>query len=149
MKVTLNHIEEEKQENAILNLHKSNQHSDEIISYLEKENFRTENISCTVDGKLHYVPFFEIIFIESSSNIQILHTQNNSYKCSKRLYELEKILPTYFLRISKSSILNLRCVSVYKPAASGLMKAELINGQEVYISRNYVKKLKEVLSGGK
>lgn len=147
MKVKINYIDEKEYENAILNLHKSNTYTDEIILYLEKENFKTENIICSSDGKLYYIPFPEIMFIESSSNIQILHTQKNSYRCSKRLYELEKILPSYFLRISKSTILNLRYVSLYKPASSGLMKAELVNGKDIYISRNYVKKLKEVLTG--
>ncbi|WP_300280287.1 LytTR family DNA-binding domain-containing protein [Peptacetobacter sp.] len=149
MKVKVNNIDEIFEENAILNLHKSNKYSDEIVSFLEKENFRMETIVCTKDGKFHYIPFFEIVFIESYKNIQIVHTQTNSYNCSKRLYELEKILPKHFSRISKSTILNLKFVKIYKPAPSGLMKAKLINNKDVYISRHYVKKVKEFLSGGK
>lgn len=149
MKVKINNIDEIFEENAILNLHKSNKYSDEIVSYLEKENFRIETIVCTKNGKIHYLPFFEIVFIESYKNIQIVYTQTNSYNCSKRLYELEKILPQYFFRISKSTILNLKSVKIYKPAPSGLMKATLINNKDVYISRHYVKKVKEFLSGGK
>jgi len=64
------------------------------------------------------------------------------------LYELEGILrEKYFLRVSKSLVLNLMKVTAIKPALNGRYSAVLESGEEIIISRKYVPELKKALKG--
>ena len=53
------------------------------------------------------VKFF---FFETDNNQVMAHTANEIFLTGSKLYELEKILPWYFSRISKSAILNVKKV---------------------------------------
>ena len=64
------------------------------------------------------------------------------------MYELEKILPSKFIRISKSTILNLEMVMSYNPMFNGLMEVKLNNLEITYISRKYLKEVRERIKGG-
>ena len=54
-----------------------------------------------------------------------------------------------YIRISKSSLLNLMKVKSIKPALNGRFSAILINGEEIIISRKYVPALKNTLKGNR
>lgn len=67
------------------------------------------------------------------------------YALRKRLYELEQTLdPRYFVRISKSEIINLRKVTqiFIDKRALGF---ELSDGKSAYTSRDYTDRVKTVL----
>ena len=53
----------------------------------------------------------------------------------------------YFLRVSKSLVLNLMKIKSIKPALNGRYSAILQSGEEVIISRKYVMQLKSALKG--
>ena len=64
----------------------------------------------------------------------------------QRLYELEKQLAALqFARISHSEIVNLRQVTALDLGLSGTIRMTLKDGTACYVSRRYVKKIKEVL----
>ena len=64
-------------------------------------------------------------------------------------YELENALrEKFFLRVSKSLLLNLMKVKAIKPAVNGRFVAILQSGEEIMISRKYVPELKKALKGG-
>ena len=64
------------------------------------------------------------------------------------IYELEENLkPKHFLRISKSSLVNLMKIISVKSALGGRFSVVLSNGEEIIISRKYVSELKKVLRG--
>lgn len=98
------------------------------------------------EGKEYYFPLQEIIFFETSENIVNAHTKDAVYQIKYRLYELEKLLPSNFLRVSKSTILNISHIySIEKSlTASSLVQFEKTHKQ-VYVSRFYYKELKERL----
>lgn len=63
-----------------------------------------------------------------------------------RLYELEERLDKHtFVRISHSEIVNLKKVTALDLKLSGTIKMSLSDGTECYVSRRYVKKIKEAL----
>lgn len=63
-----------------------------------------------------------------------------------RLYELEEILPKYFVRVSKSTILNVNQVySIDKNITSSSIIKFSKSYKQVYVSRNYYKILKQRL----
>lgn len=63
-----------------------------------------------------------------------------------RLYELEERLDSAkFIRISHSEIVNLKMVKHFDLSLSGTICVALLDGTELYASRRYVSKLKQVL----
>lgn len=64
----------------------------------------------------------------------------------ERLYELEEQLdPRTFVRISNSEIVNLRKVTDLDLKLSGTIKMTLEGGTACWVSRRYVKKIKQAL----
>jgi len=88
----------------------------------------------------------EILFFETDNNQVMAHTANEIFLTGSKLYELEKILPWYFSRISKSAILNVKKVYAITRnlTASSLIEFEG-TPKHVYVSRVYYKPLKEKL----
>lgn len=72
----------------------------------------------------YFLSMNEVLFFETGTDGISAHTSNNVYSVKYRLYELEKLLPNYFLRVSKSTILNVRQIySIEKNlTASSLVK---------------------------
>ena len=70
----------------------------------------------------------------------------NPYQLRLRLYELERRLPgDRFVRVSHSEIVNLRKVTALDLSLTGTIRMTLTGGVTVYVSRRYVKKIREVL----
>lgn len=68
------------------------------------------------------------------------------YTVRPRLYELERLLPPgQFVRISHSEIVNLRQVTGLDLSLTGTIRMTLTGGTACYVSRRYVKKIKEAL----
>lgn len=73
-------------------------------------------------------------------------TVQGEYALKERLYELEAKLDRHtFVRISHSEIVNLRKVTALDLALTGTIKMTLSGGTVCYVSRRYVKKIKEAL----
>ena len=73
-------------------------------------------------------------------------TAEGVYTVRHRLYELEERLDRQqFVRISHSEIVNLRQVTGLDLGLTGTIRMTLTGGVTVYVSRRYVKKIKEVL----
>lgn len=62
-----------------------------------------------------------------------------------RLYELEAVLPAYFVRIHKSCIANLRRVKRFSAAFSGTLQVHFDDGHVDYVSRRQMRAVKERL----
>lgn len=90
-----------------------------------------------------YILLDDILFFETDSQGINAHTTNDIYQVKYKLYELEKLLPRAFVRISKSSIVNTEHIySIYRNIASA-SKVELRNtSKKLYVSRHYYKQLK-------
>lgn len=88
----------------------------------------------------------EIYYIESVDNKVFLYTKNKVYSSKYKLYEIEEQFShTDLFRASKSTILNARKIRSVSPTFSGRFEAVLLNGEKVDISRQYVKRLREIL----
>lgn len=73
-------------------------------------------------------------------------TAAGTYGVRERLYELEERLdPRSFVRISHSEIVNLRKVTGLDLKLSGTIKMTLESGVICYVSRRFVKKIKQAL----
>ena len=75
-----------------------------------------------------------------------VQTEKAVYTVRERLYELERRLAgRSFARVSHSEIVNLKRVTALDLSLTGTIRMTLTGGVTAYVSRRYVKKIKEVL----
>lgn len=74
-----------------------------------------------------------------------VHTQSSEYLIKKPLYQVEETLSSDFVRISKTTIVNLKKIERVAPSLKGMMFIELKNGLKDNISRKYLPGFKEAL----
>lgn len=96
----------------------------------------------------YYVALEEILFFETEGNMLNAHTRDNAYQAKYRLYELEEMLPGHFLRVSKSTIVNVKEIySLSKSSLSSTSVAAFLDShKKVFVSRHYSKVLKDKLT---
>lgn len=91
----------------------------------------------------YYFSLEEILFFETEGNRVCAHTIDSIYSVKYKLYELEEFLPGYFMRVSKSTILNTNHIYSITHSLSSSSKVEFQNThKQVYVSRYYYKPLK-------
>ncbi|AJG99976.1 DNA-binding protein [Clostridium beijerinckii] len=91
----------------------------------------------------YYLSLEEILFFETEESGICAHTINNIYNVKYKLYELEELLPGYFMRVSKSTILNTNHIYSITKSISSSSRVEFQNThKQVYVSRYYYKPLK-------
>ncbi|WP_411168477.1 LytTR family DNA-binding domain-containing protein [Clostridium sp. MB05] len=148
MKVSVEEIGHDKEEFASIYIHEKTNSINTLIDYIENDEYKSIKLSCYKNDQLFKIQSNDIFYVETNKDTLLIHTNNQTYESKNRLYELEKILPPKFIRISKSTILNLEKVSMYSPLLNGLMEAKLINSETAYISRKYLKEVRNRIKGG-
>ncbi|MEG1139415.1 MAG: LytTR family DNA-binding domain-containing protein [Lachnospiraceae bacterium] len=94
--------------------------------------------------KEYYLPLEQILFFETTDSKISAHTVDNVYLVKYRLYELEEILPKNFIRISKSTIMNLDHVYAINRNLTSASIVEFNNTyKQVCVSRYYFRTLQE------
>ena len=85
-------------------------------------------------------------FYADGRGISAQTVQKEAYAVRLRLYELEERLDRRrFVRISNSEIVNLEHVTALDLSLTGTIRMTLAGGTVCYVSRRYVKKIKEAL----
>ena len=64
-----------------------------------------------------------------------IDTQGNHFLLKDRLRDLEDVLPSYFIRINKSSLANEHCIAQFDAVFSGGVDAVFRCGYREYVSR--------------
>lgn len=122
--------------------------SDEVREIVAFVKSRRGQLTGTLDDRQYEVPVTDIFYIESVDNKVFLYTKDKVYETKQKIYEFESMLQEkYFLRVSKSMLLNLMKVEAIKPALNGRFSAVLRSGEQVIITRKYVPALKRALKG--
>lgn len=89
--------------------------------------------------------FEDIFMIKVEDKQTKVFSQNAEYSIKKPLYQIEESLDSDFVRISKSTIVNLRKIKRAAPSLRGMMFIELKNGLKDNISRKYLTDFKKAL----
>lgn len=96
--------------------------------------------------KEFYFPLEEILFFETEGSRVNAHTAQQIYQVKYRLYELEELLPSSFVRVAKSTIVNVRHIHAITKNLTGASEVEFKGTHKhIYVSRGYYKVLKERL----
>lgn len=90
----------------------------------------------------YYLELDDILFFETGEGGISAHTRKEVYQTRYKLYELEDMLPGFFMRVSKSSILNTNHIySIDRNLAASSVVAFDQTHKQVYVSRYYYKPL--------
>ena len=145
MDIRIINIGADKQEYIEIGCHKTDEHINEIVSFLKSRQGAVEG---TKDNRQYQLPVVDVFYIESVDDRTFIYLEQDCYESRKKLYEFEAVLASRrFARISKAVILNLMKVVSIAPALNGRFLCKLTNGEEVIISRKYVPDIKERLKG--
>ena len=118
------------------------------------ENETEEEEEGTVDNSILAVKkgqdivlldFEDIFMIRVEDKQTKVFTENKDYLVKKPLYQIEESLDSNFVRVSKTTIVNLRKIKRVAPSLRGMMFIELKNGLKDNISRKYLADLKSAL----
>ncbi len=145
MQTKVTKIERSEPERVEIFCHALSDEVREIVAFVKS---RRGQLTGTLDDRQYEVPVTDIFYIESVDNKVFLYTKDKVYETKQKIYEFESMLQEkYFLRVSKSMLLNLMKVEAIKPALNGRFSAVLRSGEQVIITRKYVPALKRALKG--
>ena len=145
MKIIIEKPHDGEEEQIIVKCHNI---SPELFNALNAMKAQGNLLIATVGNEIHRVNPVDILYIETVDNKTFLYCYGNVYESKQKLYELEALNLNDFLRISKSSIVNLSKIKAIAPALSGRFEAVLLNNERIIISRQYVGALKKNLGIG-
>lgn len=102
------------------------------------------------DGRnpIQLIPYQDIIWIDAAGDYMCVHTQTETHVMRARLKSLiDERLPDVFVRIHKSTVVNLTYIEQLQPLCNSEYKAILLNGKSLKVSRTYARALKQRLLG--
>ena len=124
---------------------KAQSRTQEINSAIEMLEGNIGSIPVIKDGSTYLCRQSAIYYVESVDKRTYIYTKDNCYETKFRLYELEEMLGGFYVRCSKAMIVNLRKIQSVKSDLGGRLATTLLNGEEIIISRSYVKEIKRRL----
>ena len=111
------------------------------------QDSKVNEISLRLGETEYIVPVADVLFFESSDRLCTAYTDTHMFDCDLKLYELEAQLPPYYMRVSKSCILNLRAVESLKKDLTGVCEIGFKNSKKkIYVSRMYYRAFREKLN---
>lgn len=111
---------------------------DDAPFVLTEKNLYAEYICAKDEDVACHIPVSDIVYIESMGHDIFIHTGDKEYRCTDRLWQLEKTLdPASFLRISNSVIIAKKQVRGIRSALSQRFTVTLSQGSKVDVTRSY------------
>ena len=146
MKIKYEFDETLTDDTIVINFHPQNSQIENIKTIIAENNVTP--ISVYKREQELFLQPNEILFFETDNDIVYAHTINHNYEIKLKLYEIEQLDVLSFIRISKSSIININQIySIEKTFGAGSLIKFRNTHKEVYVSRLYYKLLKEKLKG--
>lgn len=100
-----------------------------------------------IRGRFFLIDSQDIHYIESVDNLTFLYTETEIYENKDTLYGLEdKLQSTSFIRINKSTILNMDYLESVSPLPNYRLETVLTTGEKLIRNRHYMKAVKEYLN---
>lgn len=120
---------------------------DILEKFTDKKGENTKSIVGKRNESYEILDFSDVIYIEAEGNNVYCKTDKAIYKLKDKLYELEeKLKNERFIRISKSTIVNIMNVSEIIPYFGGKLLLKFgTTSIEKEVSRSFVKDFKEYL----
>ncbi|WP_154889432.1 LytTR family DNA-binding domain-containing protein [Longibaculum muris] len=125
----------------------------EFETYEEKEKVLTliNTMNTKIIGykrdKKYFVQIESIYYIELVDKKTFIYTKEECYESPLWLYQIEEQLDQQFIRVNKSTILNMKYIKSLKADIGSRIIVYLDNQDQVLVSRTYAKEFKKRLGG--
>ncbi len=117
----------------------------QLLERLRQEKKFLDRIVVRERERSFFVKVDDIDWIEALGHYVKLHAENNSHLLREGMGDLEtKLNPSMFVRVHRSTIVNVEKIHDWKPLFSGEYLLTLKNGVKLRVSRKYRSKLPEV-----
>ncbi len=135
-------IDQEKDEEVVATVHARTALTDEIEALVMK-HAGADRIPAYREDAMKMLSFSDIECITVlDGKTYAIDTQNRRYRLRQRLYELEELLPSSFIRINKSSLANENRLERFAVTYSGGVDAVFKCGYTEYVSRRCFAEIK-------
>jgi DNA-binding LytR/AlgR family response regulator len=114
------------------------------MSILESDE-SSDMLAVKKGSDIALLQFSEVYMLRVEDKQVKVYTENADYLIKKPLYQVEETLSTDFVRISKTTIVNLKKIERVAPSLKGMMFIQLKNGLKDNISRKYLPDFKNAL----
>ena len=122
---------------------------DESVQKLQAyiQNMSAPKLTFYKENQEYYLPLEEILFFETDGEQIYAHTANDAFRVKHRLYELEEILPHYFVRVAKGTIVNaMQIYAINRNLTASSQVKFAGTHKQIYVSRHYYSSLKEKMN---
>lgn len=109
------------------------------------ENSADEIVGVNDKGDTERIYVSQILYIEAVDRDVFAYKTEGVYRIRKTLYELEDDLKKFFVRISKSVIVNIKAVKSVSPEDFRRYRLLLKNGEYLIVSRSYANDFKTAI----
>lgn len=118
-----------------------------LLNDLKSRQERPERILLRSAGRIYFVNVQEIDWVESEGNYLRLHVGNESHLMRQTMNTLERQLSPYrFIRIHRSTLVNIDRVKELQPWFGGEYLAILQGGKKLNVGKSYRKKLTDAFA---
>ena len=114
------------------------------MSILESDD-SSDMLAVKRGSDIALLEFSEVFMLRVEDKQVKVYTESTEYLIKKPLYQVEETLDNDFVRISKTTIVNLRKIERVAPSLKGMMFIQLKNGLKDNISRKYLPDFKQAL----
>jgi len=133
-------IDKEKDEEVVATVHNRTPLIDEIEALISKHMDRIPGYT-EDDIKMLSVSEIECVTVLDGKTYAI-DSKNHRYRLKQRLYELESVLPSSFIRINKSTLANENRLDRFCVTYAGSVDAVFKCGYTEYVSRRCFAQIK-------
>ena len=142
MRVRIEKTESGNEDEAVIYCRKITPEIEALIRQISQMESGQLALSFFRGDEQYYLSLREILFFETDDERVYAHTDDNAYAVQQRLYELEAMLPAYFVRVSRSCIVRiLHVFSIQKSLTRVNHISFRHSHKEVYGSRLYSSEL--------
>lgn len=143
MKIRIEIADDLRENEVIIRCGRVDETIQKIHQYISEQSF-SPKITFYRQNQEFYFPLNEVLFFETDGEHVYAHTSGDAYLIKHRLYELEEILPKYFIRAAKSTIVNIRHIySIARNLTSSSLIQFTNSHKQVYVSRHYYQELRQ------
>ena len=135
-------LDKTREEEIIIYAHQKNQLICEIEHIAEGQPIQL--VGYFMDEIVKLVPSEVYCFNVENGKLYAI-CENKKYLIKARLYNIDKMLDSKFIKINQSSIANINKIKKFDASIGGTLKVIFKNGHTDYVSRRNIKNVKERL----
>ncbi len=135
-------IDETTEETVVVTAHEPSALTARLEELVRQHN-GTDRLAVYTEDDMKLLPFSQIecITVIDGKTVAI-DTNARQYRIRLRLYEVEALLPAYFIRINKSALVNEKWLERFAATFSGGVDAVMKSGYREYVSRRCFAQIK-------